>query len=82
MLEHLLSSHEFPHLLIERVGDFDFQPFQIIGVDYAGPFQVNESHGTTKVYVLLFTCTRLCAIHLEVVRTMTTDTFVPTIAIY
>ena len=38
-------------------------PFSTCGVDYIGPLLVKENNGTTKAWVLLFTCFTTRAIH-------------------
>ncbi|KFM63037.1 hypothetical protein X975_02648, partial [Stegodyphus mimosarum] len=46
-------------------------PFAICGLDFAGPLYVKENDG--KYYILLFTCATTRAIHLELVKGMTTQ---------
>ena len=46
------------------------QAFQVTGVDYAGPLFIrgaNKSDPAVKVYICLFTCASVRAVHLEVV---------------
>ena len=53
-------------------------PFTYCGVDHAGPLFVKISPSTpcsTKVWICLFTCCTTRAVHLEVVRDMTTSSF-------
>ncbi|BES97774.1 Pao retrotransposon peptidase [Nesidiocoris tenuis] len=54
-------------------------PFQQVGIDYAGPFNVNfTGHRGTKthfVYLAIFVCFSTKAIHLEVVMDLSTDGF-------
>ena len=53
-----------------------FQPFQVTGIDYAGPLYVrNANKEATKVYICLFTCTAIRAVHLELVEDQTASTF-------
>ena len=41
-------------------------PFQVTGIDYAGPLFVrNAAREVAKVYICLFTCTAIRAVHLE-----------------
>ena len=49
-------------------------PFSRIGVDLGGPLYVRDN-GIAKVYFVLFVCTTIRAIHLELVRTLSTDDF-------
>ena len=47
------------------------QAFNTTGVDFAGPLYVKSSSGDknpTKVYISLFTCASVRAVHLEVVE--------------
>jgi len=42
------------------------QPFQVTGIDYAGPLYVrNANKEVSKVYICLFTCTAIRAVHLN-----------------
>ena len=48
------------------------QPFQVTGIDYAGPLYVcNANKEVSKVYICLFTCTAIRAVHLELVEDQT-----------
>ena len=46
------------------------RPFSKVGLDFFGPLYVDEG---TKVWVLLFTCATSRAVHLELVRTQSTE---------
>ncbi|GFT64162.1 integrase catalytic domain-containing protein [Trichonephila clavipes] len=48
-------------------------PFSVVGIDFAGPLFVKDSNA--KQYILLITCAVTISIHLELVGSMTTDTF-------
>jgi hypothetical protein len=50
-------------------------PFTYVGLDYLGPLYIKENGETTKVWVCLFTCLAVRAIHLELVREMSTEQF-------
>lgn len=54
--------------------------FQKVGIDFAGPFLVKESHRrkakTYKVYVCIFVCLAVKAIHIEVVTELSTAAFI------
>ena len=55
-------------------------PFEITGVDYTGALYVREGNpgnneNTVKVYIILFTCAVTRAVHVELVKDQTTDTF-------
>ncbi|XP_063979920.1 uncharacterized protein LOC135163945 [Diachasmimorpha longicaudata] len=53
--------------------------FTHVGVDYCGPFQVKETkyrnRASIKVYVAVFVCLAVKAVHLEVVSDLTTEAF-------
>lgn len=55
------------------------RPFTVVGIDYAGPFQLRDRKGrnfkTVKAYMALFVCFASKAIHLEVVGDLTSDCF-------
>ncbi|XP_055604756.1 uncharacterized protein LOC129752988 [Uranotaenia lowii] len=54
-------------------------PFNITGVDYAGPIQVKQGKYRPKVvkaYVSVFVCMATKAIHQELVSDLTTDAFI------
>ncbi|XP_043283141.1 uncharacterized protein [Venturia canescens] len=55
------------------------RPFSKVGVDYCGPFFIKEkkhrNRGKIKVYVAVFVCLVVKAVHLEVVSDLTTDGF-------
>lgn len=48
-------------------------PFSIIGVDFAGPLFVKDND--IKQYILLITCAVTRSLHLELVGSLSTDTF-------
>ena len=52
-------------------------PFSRIGVDLGGPlyFKDGEKSGPVKAYFVLFTCTAVRAVHLELVETLSTEDF-------
>nr|CAI5835990.1 unnamed protein product [Callosobruchus analis] len=55
-------------------------PFEICGVDYAGPFLIKDRQGRgaklVKCYVSLFICFASKAVHLELVSDLSTETFI------
>ncbi|XP_063990952.1 uncharacterized protein LOC135169656 [Diachasmimorpha longicaudata] len=55
------------------------RPFSNVGIDYCGPFFIKEkkfrNRGRVKVYVAIFTCLAVKAVHLEVVSDLTTEAF-------
>ena len=63
--------------LVERTASFS-----IVGLDMAGPFYVHDGKSTRrtaatkKVYILLITCLTSRAIHVEVVASMDTNSFI------
>ena len=53
------------------------KPFQHVGVDYTGHFWVKDhvTAQTVKVYILIFTCLNIRAVHFELVTDMSTKNF-------
>lgn len=55
------------------------RPFQIVGTDYAGAFNIKQTRirkpVITKAYVVMFICFLTKAIHIELASDMTTNTF-------
>ena len=54
----------------------DKPPFSFVGVDCFGPFMVKRGRSLVKRYGVIFTCLTIRAIHIEVVQSMDTDSFV------
>ena len=52
------------------------KPFDVVGVDYAGPFVTRKGK---KVYLLLFSCSVSRALHLELLKNQTMDGFLTAI---
>ena len=57
----------------ERMSKCD--PFQFIGLDYLGPLYVKQGTELKKLWVCLFTCLTIRAIHLEWVLDLTANQF-------
>ena len=49
--------------------------FESVGVDLFGPFAVKQGRSVLKRYGCLFTCTRVRAIHIEVLPSLESDSF-------
>ena len=49
--------------------------FEVAGVDLAGPFYVREKEDVQKVWLVLYTCAVYRAVHLELVKSLSTDAF-------
>ncbi|XP_018329856.1 uncharacterized protein LOC108740144 [Agrilus planipennis] len=56
------------------------RPFTNVGIDYCGPFFIkekkNRNRNKGKVYVAVFICLSIKAIHLEIVSDLTTEGFI------
>lgn len=54
------------------------KPFEVIGVDFAGPLYVREIGGNIakKVYIVMFPCAVTRAIHLELIKSITSECFI------
>lgn len=50
-------------------------PFEVIGVDYAGPLMYKTKKKEQKSYVLLYTCSLIRAIYLDLLPTLELDEF-------
>ena len=50
-------------------------PFSHISLDYCGPFKVQEGNQKVKIYVCLFTCLKIRAVHLEICPDMSAEAF-------
>ena len=50
-------------------------PFEVTGVDFAGPFLVKTQNHVVKMYIALFTCASSRAIHLELVEDLSGHAF-------
>ena len=62
-----------PPLPVFRVEEAS--PFTFTGVDFAGPLYIKSESGTNKVWICLYTCCVVRAVHLELVMDMTTPAF-------
>ena len=50
-------------------------PFTYTGLDYLGPLYIKEKAETSKVWICLFTCLTVHAIHLEIIQDMSAYKF-------
>ncbi|XP_056094778.1 uncharacterized protein LOC130073406 [Rhinichthys klamathensis goyatoka] len=50
-------------------------PFEVTGIDFAGPLYVKNDRALCKAYVALFTCAVTRAVHLELVSSQSTESF-------
>ena len=51
------------------------EPFQFIGLDYLGPISVKEGSSVVKMWICLFTCLAVRAVHLEMVKGLSAEVF-------
>ena len=55
-------------------------PFQVVGVDYAGPVKYRASKNREgKAHIVLFACSLTCALYLELTKTLETEEFIGTL---
>jgi transposase InsO family protein len=54
----------------------DKPPFSFVGVDFFGPMTVRSGRNHLKRYGCLFTCLASRAVHIEIVHSMDTDSFI------
>ena len=52
------------------------RPFTFVGVDYIRPILVKVGRSNCKRWIVLFTCLTIRAVHLEVVHSLTTESWV------
>ncbi|XP_077989886.1 uncharacterized protein LOC144444347 [Glandiceps talaboti] len=50
-------------------------PFTYTGLDYLGPMYIKDNTEICKVWICLFTCLAVRAIHMEIIRDLSTDQF-------
>ena len=50
--------------------------FREVGIDYTGHIWVQSGEGSIKFYLLVFTCLHIRAIHIEIVDSMSTKSFI------
>lgn len=50
-------------------------PFDVCGIDFAGPLFTKGNRQTSKTYIVLFTCAVTRAIHLEAASSLSTEMF-------
>ena len=56
------------------------RPFEVIGLDYAGPFPYKISKKREgKAYLMLYTCSLTRAVHLELLPDQSAETFIPSL---
>ena len=51
------------------------RPFSTVGLDYFGPLRIKLAGEVIKVWVALFTCAVIRAVHLEIVLDLSTESF-------
>ena len=67
------SSTKFPPLPPSKVSEGP--PFTNTGLDFTGPLLLRDGERTEKSYVCLHSCVATRAVHLELLRNLSTDTF-------
>ena len=82
-LHHCLicRRHEGPSFRLPKMPPWPRQrvseslPFQFVGLDYLGPVFVKEGTVMNKMWICLFTCLAIRAVHLEWVRSLSAEHF-------
>ena len=55
------------------------KPFLHTGIDYTGHVWVKDDEGVSKMYMLIYTCLNIRAVHIELVKDMNTHSFILTL---
>ena len=73
LLFNTVYNPELPRFRVDEA-----PPFSNVGIDMAGPLLVkgNDKGDTSKSYVCLFTCAATRAVHLELVTSLSVETFI------
>ena len=66
--------HKVTNLLKHQVNLI--KPFLHTGIDYTGHVWVKDEEGVSKRYMLIFTCLNIRAVHIELVKDMSTHSFI------
>lgn len=66
---------QMANLPVNRISP-DKPPFTFVGVDCFGPFDIKSRRSIVKRYGVIFTCLAIRAIHIEVVQSLDTDSFI------
>ena len=51
-------------------------PFQVVGLDYAGPITYRKKKSERKAYILLYACSLTRALHLDLLPDLSTEEFI------
>lgn len=51
-------------------------PLTRVGIDCFGPFEIKRERGTIKQYGVIFTCLSNRAVHVEVLASLNTNSFI------
>ncbi|XP_068758151.1 uncharacterized protein [Montipora capricornis] len=70
-----LGQQKMASLPLDRVNPSE-PPFSYVGVDCFGPLEIHRGRSLVKRYGVLFTCLSIRAIHIEVVHSLDTDSFI------
>ena len=73
-LRDKLGEQKMADLPAERSSDTT--PFTYVGMDMFGPFVTKEGRKELQRYIAIFTCLASRALHLQVVNSMNTDSFI------
>ena len=74
-----INSHAFKYPCITNLPKHRvnfIEPFKYTGIDYTGHVWVRDEKGAQKMYLLIFTCLNIRAIHIELVKDMSTHSFI------
>ncbi|XP_071580897.1 uncharacterized protein [Temnothorax nylanderi] len=74
------STPEYQMGDLPRIRFAGSRPFENVGIDFCGPFLIKEkkhrNRNKIKIYVAVFVCLAVKAVHLEIVSDLTTEAFI------
>ena len=74
--KHSGKPHKAPDMApLSKVRLQDMPPFTVTGINFTGALYVRQNHTEGKVYICQFTCATTRAVHLEVVKNLSVETF-------
>lgn len=77
---HAVAHSNLPPGNLPQDRTVETTPFQVVGVDYAGPVKYRVSRNREgKAYIVLYACSLSRALYLELTKIMETEEFISTL---